>query len=217
MSDVDGCPPGLPASRPTGKGPSGANATSPAPTNVFEGRVSWFNLEKQFGFARLADGRNAFLHMSVLKAANYVALPRGTTLRVRLETAGGKLRVAEIVEVDASTANPGEPGPVMRNKTRTQQRPTAAESASAGFSLKELAQVYSREPRCTWSVNRSCGASRCRINCGQRSRRGYRAGRTPLMTAILRLLRRRRGSSWPGSTLRSADDFGLPHLCSARV
>jgi hypothetical protein len=42
--------------------------------------------------------------MSVLKEAGYVWLPRGTTVRVRVEDERGKRRVTEVLEVDTSTA-----------------------------------------------------------------------------------------------------------------
>jgi CspA family cold shock protein len=54
------------------------------------GTVAWFDLTKQFGFVALSGGGDAFLHMSVLKEAGYVWIPRGTTLQVRLENGGGK-------------------------------------------------------------------------------------------------------------------------------
>jgi cold shock CspA family protein len=47
------------------------------------GTVAWFDLTKQFGFVALSSGGDAFLHMTVLKEAGYVWIPRGTTLRVR--------------------------------------------------------------------------------------------------------------------------------------
>jgi CspA family cold shock protein len=64
------------------------------------GTVAWFDLAKQFGFVALSNGYgDAFLHMSVLKEAGYVWLPRGTTVRVRIEVDGGKRWVAEVLEV----------------------------------------------------------------------------------------------------------------------
>jgi CspA family cold shock protein len=79
------------------------------------GRVSWFKLDKKFGFVELeGGGGDAFLHVSVLKAAGYVTIPAGTTIRVRLETQSGRRRVIEIIEIDASTALKGEPAPVKR-------------------------------------------------------------------------------------------------------
>jgi CspA family cold shock protein len=82
------------------------------------GTVSWFDLDKKFGFLALAGGKgDAFLHMSVLKEAGYVWIPRGTTLRVRTEVDRGKQRVAEVLEVDTSSAHPGE-NEAIRRKPR---------------------------------------------------------------------------------------------------
>ncbi|MPR12719.1 cold-shock protein [Microvirga tunisiensis] len=79
------------------------------------GTVAWFDLTKQFGFVALSNGdSDAFLHMSVLKEAGYVWLPRGTTVRVKLEQDRGKQRVAEVLEVDTGTARPGENEPILR-------------------------------------------------------------------------------------------------------
>jgi len=79
------------------------------------GRVSWFNLKKQYGFVKLDDGKgDAFLHMSVLKAGGYYSLPRGTSLRVRVEPERGKHRIVEVLHVDTSTARHGEPPPLLR-------------------------------------------------------------------------------------------------------
>jgi CspA family cold shock protein len=80
------------------------------------GTVAWFDLTKQFGFVALSSGGDAFLHMSVLKEAGYVWIPRGTTLRVRVETDRGKPRVAEVLEIDPSTARPGENAPILRKR-----------------------------------------------------------------------------------------------------
>jgi CspA family cold shock protein len=79
------------------------------------GTVAWFDLTKQFGIVALSNGdSDAFLHMSVLKQAGYVWLPRGTTVRVRIEAERGKQRVAEVLEIDLSTARPGENAPILR-------------------------------------------------------------------------------------------------------
>ena len=75
------------------------------------GTVPLFNIGKQFGLLALNGGGDAFLHMSVLKKVGYAWIPRGTTLRDRQ-------RVAEVLEVDPSTARPGEKEPV-RLKPRT--------------------------------------------------------------------------------------------------
>ena len=83
---------------------------------IARGRVSWFKLNKKFGFVEL-DGAigDAFLHVSVLKAAGYVSVPAGTTLRVEVEQQQqGRRRVIRVVEIDTGTALPGEPAPVYR-------------------------------------------------------------------------------------------------------
>jgi len=61
-----------------------------------------------------AQWSSAFLHVWVLKAAGYVNIPAGTTIRVRLETQPGRRRVVEALEIDTSTALEGEPAPVKR-------------------------------------------------------------------------------------------------------
>jgi CspA family cold shock protein len=91
---------------------------------IATGRVSWFKLDKKFGFVALVDGDgDAFLHVSVLKAAGYVSIPADTTLQVRLEQERGRLRVIEVLHVDTSTARPGEPAPVLRKASGS---PTAS-------------------------------------------------------------------------------------------
>jgi CspA family cold shock protein len=80
-------------------------------------RVSWFSLDKKFGFVSL-DGTaaDAFLHLSVLKSAGYVSVPAGTSMQVSVETDRGHLRVVEVSNVDTSTALAGEPAPVTRKR-----------------------------------------------------------------------------------------------------
>jgi CspA family cold shock protein len=84
---------------------------------IGNGRVSWFSLDRKFGFVSL-DGTavDAFLHLSVLKSAGYVAVPAGTSMQVSVETDRGHLRVVEVSNVDTSTALAGEPAPVTRKR-----------------------------------------------------------------------------------------------------
>jgi cold shock protein len=82
---------------------------------IANGRVSWFKLDKKFGFVELERGLgDAFLHVSVLKEAGYVSISAGTTLRVKVEPERGRQRIVEVLSVDTSTANPGEAPPVVR-------------------------------------------------------------------------------------------------------
>jgi CspA family cold shock protein len=85
---------------------------------IASGKVTWFKLDKQFGFVELDGGAgDVFLHVSALKAAGYVSLPAGTTLRVRIAEERGRRRVAEVLHVDTSTARPGEAPPVVRKNS----------------------------------------------------------------------------------------------------
>jgi cold shock CspA family protein len=54
-------------------------------------RVSWFNLDKKFGFVELEERRgDAFLLVSVLKVAGYVTVPASTTLWAKVERQGSR-------------------------------------------------------------------------------------------------------------------------------
>ena len=82
---------------------------------IATGRVSWFDNRKQFGFVKLDDRwGDAFLHMDVLKVGGYYFVPRRTRMQVRVEPDRGKYRVLEILSVDTSTAQHGEPPPLVR-------------------------------------------------------------------------------------------------------
>jgi CspA family cold shock protein len=90
---------------------------------IVTGRVSWFKLDKKFGFVALDDGSgDAFLHVAVLKAAGFVSIPAGTTLRMRVEEDQGRRRVTEVLHVDPSTALPGSPPPVLRKHRENPDR-----------------------------------------------------------------------------------------------
>ena len=82
---------------------------------ITAGCVSWFKFDKKFGFLALDDDSgDAFLHVSVLTAAGYVSVPAGTAMRVRVEEEQGRRRVVEVLDVDTSSARPGEPPAVLR-------------------------------------------------------------------------------------------------------
>jgi len=81
---------------------------------IARGRVSWFQLDKKFGFIELEGVGDAFLHVSVLKSAGYVSVPAGTTMRVKIEQQQGRRRVMDVLDVDTSTAYPGQAPPVRR-------------------------------------------------------------------------------------------------------
>jgi cold shock protein len=89
-------------------------------------KVKWFNGEKGFGFVELVEGGgDAFLHLSVLQRANQGPVQPGTSMLVRVSQGQKGAQVAEVLEVDASTAAPasaprersfGGPRPARRER-----------------------------------------------------------------------------------------------------
>jgi len=78
-------------------------------------KVKWFNAEKGFGFVELGDGSgDAFLHLSVLQRAGQGPVQPGTSLLVRVSQGQKGAQVAEVLEVDASTAS-ATPAPRERS------------------------------------------------------------------------------------------------------
>ena len=77
---------------------------------VVDAVVKWFNPEKGFGFVELSDGTgDAFLHIRALEAAGHATAASGTKLRVRTGQGAKGPQVTEVLELDASTAEPVAP------------------------------------------------------------------------------------------------------------
>jgi CspA family cold shock protein len=66
--------------------------------------VKWFNADKGFGFVTVAGGSDAFLPARALEMAGHSTVPDGARLKVRISQGPKGPQVAEVVEVDASTA-----------------------------------------------------------------------------------------------------------------
>ena len=86
--------------------PALPDTTSPAS----DAEVLWFNAEKGFGFLKLSDGSDAFIHLSKLQAAGHGSLAEGARLAVRTERGSKGLQVAEVVSVDQ--AGGASPAPI---------------------------------------------------------------------------------------------------------
>jgi cold shock protein len=73
--------------------------------------VKWFSPGKGFGFVKLADGSEAFLHISALEGAGLSELADGTPLKVRVEQGRKGKQVSEVVEVgEGGRPTAHEPG-----------------------------------------------------------------------------------------------------------
>lgn len=94
------------------------NAPSPTPFPAValsssapevQATVKWFNAEKGYGFAALADGSgDVFLHVNALQAAGHQTVSPGATLKVRVGNGQKGRQIDQVVAVDESTAE--QPG-----------------------------------------------------------------------------------------------------------
>ena len=79
----------------------------PSPTPVsepVEASVKWFNTDKGFGFVTVTGGSDAFLPSRALEMAGHSSVPDGARVKVRISQGPKGPQVAEVVEVDTSTA-----------------------------------------------------------------------------------------------------------------
>jgi CspA family cold shock protein len=87
-------------------------ATSSAGPEV-RATVKWFNGEKGYGFAALADGSgDVFLHVNALQASGHQTVAPGTTLSVRVGQGQKGRQIDQVLSVDTSTAE--QPGASRR-------------------------------------------------------------------------------------------------------
>lgn len=94
--------------------------------------VKWYNPEKGFGFVEIADGGDAFLHVSVVERSGNSSVSPGASLEVRVGTGPKGMQVTELVSVDGSTARAE---PVRRS------RPERSFPRSDQTSVEEIGTV----------------------------------------------------------------------------
>jgi CspA family cold shock protein len=94
--------------------------------------VLWFNAQKGFGFVKLADGSEAYLHVSKLQASRYADIPEGTSLRVRTEASPKGPQVAQVVTITGGIERSAGTGRRDRVAPKGATRPEVPEQESAG-------------------------------------------------------------------------------------
>ncbi len=91
-----------------GGAPSGGFNRGPQPDPTGEpvnATVKWFNGEKGYGFAEIADGSgDAFLHIAALQAVGREVVPPGATMVVYVGQGQKGRQITKVVSVDDSTA-----------------------------------------------------------------------------------------------------------------
>jgi len=111
-------------------------ATRTAPVAVgaasaYDAEVVWFNAEKGFGFAKLPDGSEAFLHGSKLQTLGHNSLPDGAILKVHTEPGKKGAQVAEVLAVEfvgGDTVTPARPSYPAREGGRRGAEPLEDEA-----------------------------------------------------------------------------------------
>lgn len=77
-----------------------------------DAEVLWFNADKGFGFVKLTDGTEAYLHIRVLEVAGGQDLPTGTHLKVVVEEGARGRQIAKVLDIGLTS--PGA-APVERH------------------------------------------------------------------------------------------------------
>jgi CspA family cold shock protein len=85
--------------------------------------VKWFNADKGFGFVMVAGGPDAFLPARALEAAGHSSVPEGARVKVRISQGQKGPQVAEVIEVDTSSA---------QVTSRVERRPPSRPSQRSG-------------------------------------------------------------------------------------
>jgi CspA family cold shock protein len=123
------------------------NSPSPVPLPSFapsssapevEVTVKWFNGEKGYGFAALADGSgDVFLHVNTLQALGCQTVSPGVTLKVRVGNGQKGRQIDQVVSVDESTAE--------QSAARPQSAPRRHVDLTAAAEIVGTVKWYSPE------------------------------------------------------------------------
>lgn len=96
-------------------------------------RVKWYNPDKGFGFVGLADGDDAFLHVSVVERSGNSTVPPGATLEVHVGPGQKGMQVTEILSVDTSTALQEQPRRPRPERSSSTDQPSVEETGTVKF------------------------------------------------------------------------------------
>lgn len=66
---------------------------------MVDAEVLWFNANNGFGFVRLSDGAEAYLHSRVLESAGRTDIPDGTHLPVTVEDAPRGRQIVKVHDI----------------------------------------------------------------------------------------------------------------------
>ncbi|WP_352939460.1 cold-shock protein [Mesorhizobium sp. M1136] len=79
--------------------PSYFQRPPPVTADPVDAEVLWFTVSKGFGFVKLSDGTEAYLHVRVLEAAGSRDVAAGTPLKITVEKSPKGHQVAQVLEI----------------------------------------------------------------------------------------------------------------------
>lgn len=89
--------------------PSYFQRPSTVTANPVDAEVLWFNSSKGFGFVKLSDGKEVYLHARVLEATGSHGVSEGTHLKVTVEDSPRGQQVSQVLEIADQMAKTSPP------------------------------------------------------------------------------------------------------------
>jgi cold shock protein len=113
---------------------------------VVDATVKWFNPEKGFGFAELADGSgDVFLHIGVLQASGRETVAAGAKLKANVGQGAKGRQITKVVEVDESAAAAAPRRPPPRGPAGGGRPPRSMPDPSTAVELAGLVKWFNAE------------------------------------------------------------------------
>ena len=140
-----------------------ARAAAPVGSPSVDVEVLWFNVDKGFGFVKLADDSKAFLHVSALESAGHRVVSEGMLLTVRIGEGQKGPQVAEVLAVSDKSLSVGtKPAAASRpspdSSTPGEQKPGVVKRYNADKGFGFIApEGGSKEAFVHVSILKRCG------------------------------------------------------------
>lgn len=105
-------------------------------TEALDAEVLWFNDSKGFGFVKLGDGAEVYLHASVLDAAGGRNVSEGSKLKVTVEKTPRGRQIAQVLKIGEA---------VRKGSSRSQQAEEAGAASSTAGETEGTVKWYNPE------------------------------------------------------------------------
>ncbi|MER8389682.1 cold shock domain-containing protein [Mesorhizobium sp. M0894] len=116
--------------------PSYFQRPPPVTADPVDAEVLWFTVSKGFGFVKLSDGTEAYLHVRVLEAAGSRDVAVGTPLKITVEKSPKGHQVAQVLEIGDH-----------RSKTPSHTRVAGGTFVETGAQLESGARSSGTNPK----------------------------------------------------------------------